>query len=86
MGKPALAYSAVEDDQAAIDSLEKGLEYLPDNSVLLYVLAAIYLLVYRNDECFDCFRKAFRQDPDLYTHFTDIVPDSAIPAEIKKSK
>ena len=78
----ALAYSATDDDQAAIDVLNEGLEYMPDDSILLYVLAAICLLIHRTDECLRHFRKAFRQDPDLCEHFISIVPESAIPSEI----
>jgi tetratricopeptide (TPR) repeat protein len=69
---------------SAIAVLNEGLEYMPDDSVLLYVLAAVHLLSDNPAECLKCFRKAFKQDPDLNEHFIDILPATSIPDEILK--
>ena len=80
----ALAYTAIDDYTSAISVLNEGLEYMPDDSSLLYVLSAMYLQVNHIEECLANFRKAFCQNPELCDRFTSIVADSAIPSEIKK--
>ena len=78
----ALTYYMMDDIKSAIRVLIDGLDYLPDDSVLLYALAAVYQLVGLKDECLQNFRKAYSQDPDLCEHFTNIVPAEKIPREI----
>ena len=78
----ALAYYMLDDVRSTITVLTNGLDYLPDDSILLYTLAAVYQMIGRHDECIANFRKAFSQNPELCDRFTNIVPADKIPYEI----
>ena len=80
----ALTYYMMDDTLNALKVLVGGLVYLPDDSVLLYTMAAIYQMIGHRKECLENFRKAFSQDPDLCDRFTAIVPANKIPREIAK--
>ena len=78
----ALTYYTMHDTLEALKVLVGGLVYLPDDSVLLYTIAALYLTAGFRKECLENFRKAFSQDPDLCDRFTAIIPARKIPREI----
>ena len=69
----------------AIERLETALEFfLPDDSTLLYTLAAAEFLAGNVQSCMHDFKKAFNSDPDMIGDFLSLVPKSRMPIELKK--
>lgn len=79
----ALAYSSVDEVDIAIVKLTEALDFLPDDSLLLYVIAGLQLCIGDTDSCVKNFRKAYKLNPELCEHFFNIVPKSKLPKEIK---
>lgn len=79
----AIAYSSLDSIDIALEKLTVALDFMPDNSVLLYVKSAMEFSIGDTDSCIKDFRKAFRSNPELCEHFFNIVPKYRIPAEIK---
>ncbi len=79
----ALSYLTLDMVEEAEVKMNDALECLPDDSIILYVRAALLMMIGDNDSCVRDFRKAFSANPELCDHFLNIVPKYRIPAEIK---